>query len=185
MDARHEIVNAVISGDVATVKRFLSASSPDLARAYSDDGWSLLHLAPNEEVAEALLAHGADIHAKNRHKRFGPGNAPLHVAVYMQRYAVAQLLLDNGANVNATDNAGWTPLHLAAYNGYTDLAQLLLSRGADPNLRTRSVTGAAGAGQSPLAMTQMSGRARDDGTPVAEELDREMGTLLRQFGASE
>ncbi|KAL7058515.1 hypothetical protein AAHC03_016679 [Spirometra sp. Aus1] len=41
------------------------------------------------------------------------------------------LLLDHGANVNATDKELWTPLHAAATCGHKELCDLLIKRGAD------------------------------------------------------
>ena len=47
---------------------------------------------------------------------------------------VAIALLDAGANVNATDDAGWTPLHRAAGNNENpEVAIALLDAGADVN----------------------------------------------------
>ena len=36
---------------------------------------------------------------------------------------MVQLLVDHGANVNATDFEGWTPLHAAASCGYEDICR--------------------------------------------------------------
>lgn len=41
-----------------------------------------------------------------------------------------RVLLDHGADVNATDVSGWTALHAAAYKGSIEVMQLLLERGA-------------------------------------------------------
>jgi ankyrin repeat protein len=43
---------------------------------------------------------------------------------------MVELLLDRGADVNATDYTGWTPLHAAIYGGHAEVVQLLLERGA-------------------------------------------------------
>jgi FOG: Ankyrin repeat len=57
---------------------------------------------------------------------------PLHVAAYTGHADVARVLLESGANPNATNNGGHTPLHAAAYEGRLNVASLLLERGADP-----------------------------------------------------
>jgi uncharacterized protein len=51
--------------------------------------------------------------------------------------ATAQVLLDAGANVNATSKSGETALHGAAMRGWNDLAQLLSSKGANLDAVTK------------------------------------------------
>lgn len=45
-------------------------------------------------------------------------------------------LLSSGAQVDATNEDGWTPLHFAAFYDHTDIVRLLLDRGADANAVT-------------------------------------------------
>jgi uncharacterized protein len=47
------------------------------------------------------------------------------------------VLLDRGADVNATDQTGWTPLMEAAAKGRTEVVKTLLAYGADVNARTK------------------------------------------------
>ena len=49
---------------------------------------------------------------------------------------VCLFLIEQGANVNATNWLGWTPLLLAAYSGYVDVCRLLIERGANVNATT-------------------------------------------------
>jgi hypothetical protein len=48
---------------------------------------------------------------------------------------VSELLLDHGADVNATDEFGMTALEVAITDGHLKVAQLLLERGAKPGPR--------------------------------------------------
>jgi len=50
---------------------------------------------------------------------------------------VAELLLSQGAQVDAQDSAGMTPLHWAAFNGHREVAELLLSQGAQVDAQDR------------------------------------------------
>ncbi|CAG0885546.1 unnamed protein product [Cyprideis torosa] len=58
---------------------------------------------------------------------------PLHVSSFYGHQAVAVLLLDRGADANATDEEGWTPLHVSSFYGHQAVPVLLLDRGADAN----------------------------------------------------
>ncbi|KAK4220966.1 hypothetical protein QBC38DRAFT_550337 [Podospora fimiseda] len=58
---------------------------------------------------------------------------PLSWAAQDGRLAIAQLLVDRGADVNAQEKDGWTALMRASSNGHEAVAQLLVDRGADVN----------------------------------------------------
>jgi ankyrin repeat protein len=59
------------------------------------------------------------------------GITALMLAAHGGHEAVAQLLLQHGADVAAASNAGGTALMLAAVGGHVAVAQLLLQHGAD------------------------------------------------------
>jgi len=65
-----------------------------------------LHYGENKEVADLLIAKGADVNAKGGRV----GGTPLHNAALEDHNEVAALLIDKGADVNANDGFGKTPL---------------------------------------------------------------------------
>uniref|UniRef100_A0A8B9S9Y3 Ankyrin repeat domain 52 n=1 Tax=Apteryx owenii TaxID=8824 RepID=A0A8B9S9Y3_APTOW len=80
------------------------------------------------------------------------GNTALHIACYMGQDAVANELVNYGANVNQPNEKGFTPLHFAAVstNGALCL-ELLVNNGADVNFQSKE-------GKSPLHMAAIHGR---------------------------
>ncbi len=63
---------------------------------------------------------------------------PLHWAISK---GVAELLISEGADVNAITLEGSTPLHFAAWNGYKEIAELLIDNGADVNVINNELAG--------------------------------------------
>jgi ankyrin repeat protein len=183
MDKQQQLAAAAEAGDEAAVREIL-ASDPALARGYAKDGWSMLHVAATPSVANLLLGAGADINASNRHKVLGPGNKPLHSAVYMNRPELVEFLLDRGADVNATDRAGWTPLHMAVANGHPHLARRLLEAGANPNVRIGLVEGQEWSNKTPLELLTVQNRTGEGASQVPAAVDRETRQLLIEHGAT-
>jgi ankyrin repeat protein len=184
MRRQEQLTEAVTAGDAGRVRRLLH-DDPALAGAYTDDGWSMLHLAATAEIAGLLLDAGAEIDAPNRHQVFGPGGRPLHAAVYQRRDDVVRLLLDRGADVNATDRAGWTALHMAVANGQLALARTLLDAGAGPNARIGVVAGQQWSGQTPLGLLTVENRTGEGAREPDPAADAEMRRLLLSYGPVE
>ena len=61
------------------------------------------------------------------------GWTPLHAACYKDNLAIVKLLLENGANPNATYYDGRTPLHIACCKNNLAIVKLLLENGTNPN----------------------------------------------------
>ena len=97
-------------------------------------------MARRREVALALMAHGADVNARNE-----SGETLLHAAAADGDTAVLELLLPHGATIAARDRAGFTPLHRAVQKGHVDAATRLIASGADANA-------AAADGTTPLSL---------------------------------
>lgn len=56
------------------------------------------------------------------------GWTPLLVASFNGNEAIAELLLQRGADPYALDGAGYTPLHWAAFNGFSQVTRLLIGK---------------------------------------------------------
>jgi ankyrin repeat protein len=182
-------VEAVITGDVATLDRLLRANRAALIRARSPrehQATLLQYVAANGvegfrqktpknavEVAKLLLDAGADVDAPNwPDGPAGPGTTlgevatSVHTAQTGVQIPLMQTLLDYGANVNGIAG-GWNPLIAALHNGRPEAAEFLAARGARLDLE-----GAAGVGRLDVVKTFL-----DDGGSLtnATKTQRESG----------
>lgn len=131
------IFAAAIFGDTPEIEKLLSGNR-SLVSAVSPDGWFPLHLAAHfghADAVRALLNKGAQVNACSTNAL---KNMALHAAAAGRAQAVAKLLLDAGANVNARQHGGWTPLHSVAQNGDVEFARVLTEAGADVNVRAEN-----------------------------------------------
>ena len=86
---------------------------------------------------------------------------------------IAELLISEGADVNAKAVDGLTPLHGAARHNYKELAELLIEKGADVNAKDRD-------GATPLdALLKVTIRLEESETGLEES---ETADLLRKNG---
>ncbi|HEY7004602.1 MAG TPA: ankyrin repeat domain-containing protein [Gaiellaceae bacterium] len=127
-----DVFEAAALGDTARLDGLLR-EDPDLARAWSTDGFTALHYAAffgSPQAIRALVAAGADLEAPSRNQEVAPEARPLHSAVAAGRMDNAEALLDAGADANARQHGGYTPLMAAEQAGDLDLAELLIRHGA-------------------------------------------------------
>lgn len=117
---------------------FLSFSSPELALAQAIAGtWS------PEDVVQGVEYYLMIVYALNHfvwYPMLTPTCAPGNLCVYVS--VCIRLLLDGGADPNATDEDRDTPLHYACSSGNMEIISMLLAKGADP-------TAADGLGRTP------------------------------------
>lgn len=65
------------------------------------------------------------------------GDYPLHKVAIWGDIDAAEILLDNGADINAIGEDGDTPLHRAVAGHQLNMVQFLISRGAEVTIRNR------------------------------------------------
>ncbi|WP_341821499.1 ankyrin repeat domain-containing protein [Wolbachia endosymbiont (group A) of Myopa testacea] len=61
----------------------------------------------------------------------------MHLTAEYGRIGTVNALIQNGADVNALDQRGWTPLHFAARDGDEDIVGVLITNGANPLLKNK------------------------------------------------
>ncbi len=124
-----------IEGHHAEAAKLLIDSGKVDLNAKDPEGKTPLIVALNmgeREVAEALIAKGADLKAKDKNDI-----TALHAALRMSQAEVATALIEKGVDVNGADRTGQTPLTLAQQRGLTDVAALLKQKGAKEPVNLR------------------------------------------------
>lgn len=136
-DGEIELILAAKSGRVSIAEEILE-KSPDLISVKDHDGYSLLDLAAwgrRGNMARFLVAKGIEVNSKNRNI------TPLHRAARNGSLEITELLISNGADVNAKGEDGKTPLFNAVIlrppydSAQKSILNLLAEHGADLTVR--------------------------------------------------
>jgi ankyrin repeat protein len=148
-------------------------------------GDTALHVAAaahNSNLAQALVAAGADVRARNRR-----GAEPIHYAADGTPAAdhsardsqskVIACLIEAGADPDALDRSGVAPLHRAVRNRCSGAVSSLIAHGADPRLMNKS-------GSTPLHLAVQNTGKSNSGSDAAKEEQRRIIALLLEHGAS-
>ncbi|HET7707862.1 MAG TPA: ankyrin repeat domain-containing protein [Thermoanaerobaculia bacterium] len=156
-----EFLQAVKSGDLVLIGRLLDSNSTLLGE--SENGVSCVRLAlyhGKPEVARLLIERGAPLSfhdacaagVNDRARQMladdpslldqfsNDGYPPLGLAIFFGNRELAKVLIEKGADVNAsaTNAQRVAPLHAAAAVCDHEIIRLLLERGADPNARQQN-----------------------------------------------
>jgi len=159
--AIHAVAASTHPNAVETFRALLSRDK-NAAGARNKEGSTPLHAAlhvNNVEIARILLTDyvGPDGRPKKDRSRGKRGKSsklrPVHIAASNGNTEMLSVLLEAGADVNASTSAGHRPLHMAAENGHEQAVTRLLAAGADA-----SVTGKDG--ETPLYLAAAGGHER-------------------------
>lgn len=125
-------------------------------------------LAGDVTKTTELLKKGVDCNARNEE-----GATVLMLAAGAGHYAMAEMLLEAGATVDATDARGWTALMKAVFNyelnkGFPEIVSLLIDAGADIEHQvgygTRPLMLAAGYGEAGVVEVLLAAGAAAEAT---------------------
>lgn len=140
--AELNLFEAAAVGNTARVKELLE-QSPQLIDSWSEDGYTPLGLAAhfgNEETLKLLLAQGAEVNVRSKDGNLN--NMAIHAAIAGNYEHLAKVLIEYGADVNASCEGEWrqgfNALHVAAYFGRASIIKLLLEHSADQTAITKN-----------------------------------------------
>ena len=133
MDAKMDFITAIALGRSGAVLEMLK-ENPDLIRKHSPDRWAAIHIGTRyagTEMLTLLVSAGADVNDSSNTK----GLTPIFFA-WKEPHDNAELLLTNGADIDARGKHGFTVLHYAAMTGRLAFTQFLLAHGAHSDIQT-------------------------------------------------
>ena len=199
-----ELIYAILSDDLSSVKRVL-AETPETAakpvsagatrqnptdlfvdelKHYIYAGDTPLHVAAmafRVEIIDLLVRNGAEVSARNRR-----GAEPLHYACdggpdlknwnQDAQFKTVSKLIELGANPNSLDKSGVAPLHRAVRNRCTGAVNALIRNGADVNLKNKS-------GSTPFKLAQITTGKSGSGSEEAKKERELIFELLTEAGA--
>ena len=132
-DGETPLAEAARSNPDPAVLTALINAGADVNHRLPTEGQTPLHLAThndNHQVIATLLAHGADIEAKDN-----DGARPFHYAAAYATPEHIELLDQSFARTDRIDNAGWSALHYAAANNPVPaVVHALITLGFSPNV---------------------------------------------------
>ena len=122
-----DVFEATTAGDLAKVKAIVEADAQVLKarNSYQQTPLILAIQKRKIEVAEYLLARGADVNVKD-----SSGSTPLSYAIAGGVSAIAKTLIDRGADIDSPAMWDMKPLAFALEFGRKDIAGMLCDKGA-------------------------------------------------------
>jgi ankyrin repeat protein len=136
----------------------------------------------DHRAVEILLNNGADVSLKQRQGStallfacgFGRGQSAFaeDVGIEPDFLKTVQMLVDRGADVRASNDAGGTTVHFAAQSGFNSIVRFLARRGAPLDQKDKQ-------GRTPVDVANgVGGRGRAGGPPVVH---KDTAALIQQL----
>eukprot|EP00026_Physarum_polycephalum_P003297 Phypoly_transcript_03307.p1 GENE.Phypoly_transcript_03307~~Phypoly_transcript_03307.p1 ORF type:complete len:548 (-),score=82.99 Phypoly_transcript_03307:692-2335(-) len=132
-DGKFPALSNAASGGFLELVHFLLDECHVEVDQKDDAGYTALLMAiktGNLNIADVLLAHGADINSKTR-----DGETALILATHFNNEKAVAYALTHKCSINEQDSFSHTALHYAATTGYTNILNLLLQAGANTDIK--------------------------------------------------
>ncbi len=136
-DDYNSIMDAIIKGDLESLVLYseLVEDFPNGEDHFINRQWITNAIdCGNLKIVEWMIKMGVSLVFND-----AEGYSVLHSAIEREKddkYAIMQILLENGADINAKGINGWTPAHMAAVRNDLEALILLKKLGADFSVRT-------------------------------------------------
>lgn len=181
------MIYATVVDNVDAVELLLESGAN--VNAKTPQNQTALHYACQKgfaKIAESLLLYRAEINVRDSALH----QTPLHNAVLFAggSLELVQLLVERGADVNATSKNGWTPLHRAASKGFTNVCEYLIAMGADLKAQLDATLGSGGgplrsfASATPVQLAEAAGKRET--AEYLKKLSRTSGSQIRGKGSA-
>jgi ankyrin repeat protein len=160
-----DIWTAIIKGNIEAVKKHLAAGVDVNATSKMWSGMTPLHIAAeggHNEIAELLIAKGADLTAKDQNPFVG--GTPLDWAIKRGKIETADIIRKNGGK--------YSKIRFAARGGDIKAVKEFLAAGADLNTKDKR-------GDTPLDIAELLFEWE---SPEVKAAKKEIADLLRKHG---
>lgn len=137
----NKAISAILLDRLQALTRLIQQDPSIVTDGRDSKGRALIHVAAARSFSKGclryLLAQGADVNSRASSDQ----STPLHVAISedfeysKDRDPVIQILLSNGALVDARNVKGETPLCLAARDGGLSWVKMLVERGFERTIK--------------------------------------------------
>ena len=135
-DFESDIFKACKEGKLASVQWLIEKENIDknIRDKFHNTPIHIASLNGHLQIVQYLIdVQNVDKEIKGFHER-----TPLHHACKNGKFPIVEYLISKGANVEESEENGWTPLHFVSCYGKIDIIKYLISKGANKNAKNKS-----------------------------------------------